>query len=227
MPGSPLRLSPEPGESLAVEHFPGSRPGLIYLHGFSATRMGEKSQMLVDFVSRVDRSLHRFDFRGHGDSSGEETQVTLSELIADAHCVLDHAGPSILFGSSLGGLVASWAAATRPESVAGLVLIAPAFGFLPKIHRAEAFGDPGQFEFSTRVIEDARKYDESSLAAKISTKTLLVHGKLDETVPVKFSQRFFDDIPHDDKEIWVPEDGDHRLNDHFVEICQRMERFFS
>ncbi len=227
MQGNPLRLSPAPGEILVVDHFPGTRGGLVYLHGFSASRLGDKSQMLVKFAAQVDRSLHRFDFRGHGDSTGTEGQTTLSELIADIHCVLDQAGPSILLGSSLGGLVASWASLTRPEMVTGLALVAPAFGFLPKIHRQEEFGDPGQFNFSPRVIEDARQYDESALAGQISAKTFLVHGMRDETVPVSFSQRFFADIPHDDKEIWLPEDGDHRLNEHFPEICRRMERFFS
>lgn len=226
MRASPLRLSPAPGESLVVDHIPGSRLSLIYLHGFSASRMGEKSQMLADFVQEVDRGLFRVDFRGHGDSSGEAHQVTLTDLIEDVHCVLEHAGPSILFGSSLGGMVASWAAAKRPEMVKGLVLIAPAFGFLPRMNRDEGFGEPGQFEFSPRVIEDARKYDESILPGQLPMRVLLVHGQLDETVPAELSRSFFADIPHSDKEIWLPEDGGHRLNEHFVEICQRMERFF-
>lgn len=222
----PLRLSPAPGASLAVDHLHGHSPGIIYLHGFSSSRTGQRGERLAAHASEVGRSLHRFDFRGHGESSGTIETTTLSDLIADVHCVLEHAGPSILLGSSLGGMVASWAAAQKPELVEGLVLIAPAFGFLPGIASADPNAGLDQFQFSPRVVADARRYDEASLAGQLSMGVLLVHGAKDEIVPADVSRRFFDEIPHQEKELWIPEDGDHRLDQQFDEICHRMERRF-
>ena len=219
-----LRLTPEPGASLAVDHSPGSSPGIIYLHGFSSTRMGAKGERLAALAGEASRSFHRFDFRGHGESSGLPETTTLSDLIADVHCVLEHAGPSILLGSSLGGMVASWAAAQKPQLVKGLVLVAPAFGFVPGVQ----YTGPGlnQFQFSPEVVADARRYDEAGLAKQLSMGVLLVHGAKDETVPVGVSRNFFAEIPHQHKELWIPEDGDHRLDQQFDEICRRMERLF-
>lgn len=215
----PLRLSPAPGTSLAVDHLPGSSPGLIYLHGFTSSKMGEKSERLAAIASSKGRAFHRFDFRGHGESSGTTETTTLSDLIADTHCVMAHAGPCILFGSSLGGMVASWAAAQKPHQVRGLVLLAPAFGFL-----SGQGLDPERF--SPVVIKDALTYSEDTLAQNLNMRVLLVHGEQDETVPVGCSREFFAKIPHANKELWTPKHGDHRLDQHFDEICHRMESLF-
>src|SRR5690606_7892817 len=150
-------LEPAPGARIVADHLPGDAPALVFLHGLVSVRRGEKSTALFDLAARTGRAAWRFDFRGHGESSGVLHDTTLTELIADARSVLEASGPAFLVGSSLGGLVAAWTAARHPEFVRGLVLLAPALRFLPRlIARSRADGTivldhgVGELRFSER-----------------------------------------------------------------------------
>src|SRR5204862_7866294 len=98
-------------------------------------------------------------------SSGVVGVATVSELIADAGRVLDRTGPAILVGSSLRGLVGAFLAAARPADVAGVVLPAPAFGYLQRMrqrldqHGRLRAGEVGPFTVHPRVLADAATLD--------------------------------------------------------------------
>ncbi len=66
------------------------------------------------------------DLRGHGDS---DTSFRTHGDIAtgqDLLALVEHlGGPAVLVGNSMGAAAAAWAAAERPDLVAGLVLLAP------------------------------------------------------------------------------------------------------
>lgn len=121
------------GDRLAADAAHAAAPGFVYLHGLGSVRDGEKSRSLLSYAAARGRGFTRFDFRGHGESSGHLSDLLLSDVIADGIAVLEEAGRSVLVGSSLGGLVASWVADARPELVQALVLLAPAFGFLHRL----------------------------------------------------------------------------------------------
>ena len=231
---APLRtqeLNPAPGVSIAVEVMAGDPPAYVYMHGMSSVRTGEKSDALLERARRRGRCFARFDFRGHGESSGNVTDITLTELVEDTTAVLQEVGPSLLVGSSLGGLVAAWTAAHNPDLVPGLTMLSPALGFLPKIARSRQQGQPIELRdsegveliFSKRAIEDAASYDEEALPKMLWMPTLIVHGELDDSVPFQLSQRFFETLPHGRKDLWLVPEGGHRLNQRIDEIYDRME----
>lgn len=228
-----LNLEPAPGARVVADHFPGTGTPTVFLHGLSSVRAGEKSEALARHVSARGRPFWRFDFRGHGESSGVPGQVTLTELMEDARCVLERSGPAVLFGSSLGGLIASWTAAQHPELVRGLCLLAPAIGFVPRMaaHPREQdmilVASSGQeIRLSTKVLDDARRYDEDQLPTRLRCPVLVIHGAKDDTVPLQYSERFFDRLQSEDRDLWVLPDGDHRLNEPIREILTRYEEFF-
>src|SRR5690606_15050687 len=197
----------------------------------TSVRAGEKSEALFAFARARGEAAWRFDMRGHGASSGTLTDTTLSELVDDALAVLRESGPAILFGSSLGGLVAAWTAALHPEQVTGLVLLAPAFRFLERLRaRLDATGSltlphgGGELRFSQRVLDDFASHDEDLMARAITAPTLVVHGELDDTVPVEASERFVAALPALRKELWVIERGDHRLNAPLAAVGERAAR---
>lgn len=226
-----VELNPAPGASIAVEIMAGNAPAYVYMHGMSSVRTGEKSDALLERARRRGRSFARFDFRGHGESSGNVTDITLTELVADTTAVLQRVGPSLLVGSSLGALVAAWTAARSADLVLGLTMLAPALGFLPKIARSRQQGRPlelrnsegDEMVFSQRAIEDAVSYDEEALPGQLWMPILIVHGELDDSVPFHLSQRFFDALPHEKKDLWLVTEGGHRLNQPINEIYDRME----
>ena len=224
-------LQPAPGERVVVERRAGASPGYVFLHGLGSVRQGEKSNALLAHAQRQDRAFTRFDFRGHGESTGTIGVVTMSELLVDAGLVLDLAGPSILVGSSLGALVAAHLAASRPNDVVALVLLAPAFGFLPRMRqRLDAQGrmqtsEGVQFFVHERALQDAATHDERLLPSKLPMPVFVAHGTHDELVPTQLSESFFAALPHDQRELWVVPNGNHRLNREIADILARMDAF--
>ncbi len=214
-----ITLSPAPGRAIAAERLRGARAAFVWLHGLTSVRDGEKSRALFALARQLDHAAWRFDFRGHGESTGTLSDTTLSELVDDTRAVLDLAGPAWLIGSSLGGLVAAWTAARHPRSVLGLVLIAPALRFLPRLRARLDSGDvptfthaSGTIRFTPRVLDDFAAHDEAELAAALHQPTLIAHGEHDDTVPVTASEEFVARIPHARKRLLVLAGGDHRLN---------------
>lgn len=102
---------------------------VVLLHGLTATRR------YVVMGSRVlERSGHRvvaYDARGHGasDPAPAPAAYGYGELAADLEAVLDAAGlaRAVLAGASMGAHTALRFALDRPERVAGLCLITPAY----------------------------------------------------------------------------------------------------
>ena len=100
-----------------------------------------------------DRGLAvaRFDLRGHGHSEGPRGHVTtFAEYVADAQAILakldeepawkSAPGRPILFGHSLGGLVASELALAMGDRIAGLACTAPFFGLKQPISAIQRVG---------------------------------------------------------------------------------------
>jgi pimeloyl-ACP methyl ester carboxylesterase len=113
------------GVSLAAEEA-GTGAPVVLLHGLTATRryvvMGSRS---------LERSGHRviaYDARGHGRSAPAPA-YGYPELGDDLEAVLDALGieRAVLAGASMGAHTILWMALTRPERVAGLVVITPSY----------------------------------------------------------------------------------------------------
>ncbi|MGZ4311229.1 MAG: alpha/beta fold hydrolase [Solirubrobacteraceae bacterium] len=107
----------------------GSGPPVVLAHGLTATR-----RYVIMGSTSLERTGHRviaYDARGHGASSPAESPQAYryEDLGADLEVVLDWAGVerAVLAGASMGAHTLIWLALHRPERVAGLVLITPAF----------------------------------------------------------------------------------------------------
>ena len=229
MATSLFRIDLPEGHHIVGDERAGDDPCYVFFHGLGSVRAGEKSASLLDHAQHRDRGFLRFDMRGHGESSGELGQVTVSELIDDAIRVLERTGPAVVVGSSLGGLVAAHAAAARPDLVERLALLAPAFGLMPNIRRQldqDGFlhtSDGPSFFVAPRVRDDAEALDERGLPARVRVPTLVVHGTADDTIPLQVSEWFHAGVAHADKELWVVAGGDHRLNTVATEIWSRID----
>jgi alpha-beta hydrolase superfamily lysophospholipase len=137
-------LSLPDGSRLRLHHWPGGeRPHgrVLIVHGLG--EHGARYGHVAGVLNRAGWAVHGYDQRGHGDSSGARGAVpTHDALCADLAAVLDHlraheglyAGPLVLLGHSMGGLVAARfvaeALAGRPapwsRPVDALVLSSPA-----------------------------------------------------------------------------------------------------
>ena len=84
---------------------------------------------------RAAQAMLRFDYSGHGASSGDFLEGTIGAWAADALAAIDALtdGPLVLVGSSMGGWIALLTAVARPDRMARLIGIAAAPDFTQRL----------------------------------------------------------------------------------------------
>ena len=85
----PAYLPRPDGGRLAYEAVEGGGPTVVWLGGFNSDMAGTKAQALADWAMGCGRAYVRFDYFGHGASSGQFVQGTISRWREDALAVID------------------------------------------------------------------------------------------------------------------------------------------
>ena len=226
------------GETIAYYARPGNgagaeKTGVVWLGGLASDMDGTKATALDDWAQAQARGYVRFDYFGHGRSSGAFVDGTISRWSDDAVTVLDHltSGPQILVGSSMGGWAAILAALSRPERVAGLVFVAPAPDFTEdlmwaefsdevkaKLTAGEIYEQPSMYDdnpylISPRLIEDGRNNLVLRDPIAITCPVRILHGMKDVDVPWQRSLLLIDQLESDDVTVTFVKDADHRISD--------------
>lgn len=233
-PGQPEpdRLDTADGQALAYHRSPGGSPGVVFLGGYASDMTGTKATALEAHVRSRGHGFLRFDYRGHGQSSGRFEDGTIGRWRDDALAALDALteGPQVLVGSSMGGWIALLAAVARPERVAGLVGIAAAPDFTEDLMWAEL--DAAQRTTLTRdrllrlpseyadepsivtmdLIEDGRDHLVLRAPIPIRVPVRLLQGMRDPDVPYRHALTLADRLEGDDVQVRLIKDGDHRLS---------------
>jgi pimeloyl-ACP methyl ester carboxylesterase len=113
------------GLRLAVDRWPASgAPAVLLLHGGGQTRHAWGPT--ADIVAACGYDVHAMDLRGHGDSGWcQHGRYRFDDFRADLEAMLEGvAGPAVVVGASLGGIVGLLAAGEAPSpKIAGLVLV--------------------------------------------------------------------------------------------------------
>jgi pimeloyl-ACP methyl ester carboxylesterase len=207
-------------------------PGIVFLSGFKSDMTGTKASTLDEFCHARGLGFLRFDYSGHGESSGDFLDGTISRWFADALAAFDRLteGPQILVGSSMGGWITLLVALARPERIAGLVGLAPAPDFtetliwwnLSEEDRARLLKDgkleqpsdysPEPYVITQALIEDGRKHLLLNSRIDISAPVRLLHGLKDRDVPHAVSLRLQTKLRSEDVVVHLIKDGDHRLS---------------
>ena len=233
MTRDPRTLRCEDGATIAYHFTPGKSPGVVFLTGFMSDMDGAKALALQAWAGARGRAFLRFDYTGHGASSGEFADGTIGRWADDAVWVLDRVaeGPQVLVGSSMGGWIMLLAAMARPDRVAGLLGIAAAPDFTedlmakmltPKARRALARDglvmvpndySEAPYPISMTLIEEARDHLLLGSEIPIDCPVRLIHGVEDTDVPWETSQRLSVSLKSDDVEVILVKDGDHRLSE--------------
>ena len=136
---------------------------------------GTKAQFLDRFCRKQGLAYLRFDYSGHGRSSGNFADGCIGEWAEDAAAAVNGLtdGPQFLVGSSMGGWIALLLAKRFPEKTAGIVGIAAAPDFTENFV-AEAMSPEQflQFEREGRV-ELPSEYDDEPT---VITRRLIEDG---------------------------------------------------
>ena len=231
-PNAPETLLARDGASIAYHRTRGKSPGVVFLGGFMSDMTGSKATTLEAFCRARGQAFLRFDYRGHGASSGRFEDGTIGLWADDALTAFDRLtdGPQILVGSSMGGWIALLTAVKRRQRIAGLVGIAAAPDFtedllwtaMPPEQRAAIARDglihlPSQYSdkpysITLKLIEDGRRHLLLRGTIDLDCPVRLLHGLRDPDVPWQRSLQLADKLAADDVRIHLVKDGDHRLS---------------
>lgn len=228
----PEFLSRPGGAALAYRRVSGAAPGIVFLAGLRSDMTGNKAVFLDDYCRLRGRAYVRFDYFGHGISSGDFARGTVGRWAEDAVAVIDALteGAQILVGSSLGGWIMLLAALARRDRVRALVGLAAAPDatedlLLPRLDPAQrrelaAKGsvtlpseyDPAGYTYSRNLIEEGRRHLLMRGTIALDCPVRLLHGIGDTSVPWQTSLRLAERLASRDVALTLVKDGDHRLS---------------
>ncbi|TCO70879.1 alpha/beta hydrolase [Rhodovulum euryhalinum] len=230
---APQFLTTPEGRRLAWHKTPGAAPGVVFLGGFMSDMEGTKATHLESWARAAGRAFLRFDYSGHGQSSGTFSEGCIGDWAADAAAAVTALteGPQVLVGSSMGGWIALLLARAMPRRVAGLVGIAAAPDFtedsmwagFTETQRAELM-EKGRIEIPSgyadspytitrRLIEDGRANLVLRAPLHLPFPVRLLQGTADEDVAVSVALRLLDHIDCADAHLTLVRGADHRFSE--------------
>ena len=229
----PSRLERPGGETVAYHASPGSGPTVIFCGGFMSDMSGTKAGALEAFCRDRGQAYLRFDYQGHGQSSGAFAAGTIGRWTGDAVAVIDTAGdgPVVLVGSSMGGWIMLLAALARRERIAALVGVAAAPDFTRRMMREEfddaqrlallhqgrveiaSDYDDGPTVITRALIDDGEARCLLDAPIELDVPVRLLHGLQDTAVPWRTALAIAEALVGDDVIVSLIKNGDHRLSE--------------
>ncbi len=219
------------GRRLAYRQTMGAGPGVVFLGGFKSDMEGTKAAYLHDWAQSQGRAFLRFDYSGHGASSGRFEDGCIGDWLADATAVIAQrtVGPQILVGSSMGGWIATLIARANPAQVAGLIGIAAAPDFTEdslwqgfdaaqrdrlardgQVALPSEYGDP--YIITQRLIDDGRDHLVLRSPLVLPFAVRLLQGTADVDVPVSVALGLFEHAASPDSRLVLVKGADHRFS---------------
>ncbi|MCD6036030.1 MAG: alpha/beta hydrolase [Rickettsiales bacterium] len=233
----PAFLHTQEGYSLAYHFIPPKKkeiPTIVFLGGLMSDMEGTKALYLDAWCREQGYGFIRFDYVGHGQSSGVFTDGTIGIWKQNALAVIDEltTGELLLVGSSLGGWIMVLAAQMRKERIKGLVGIAAAPDFTENLmwdkfddQMKKALLERGQvdlpsdysekpYSITRALVEDGRTHRVLQKPIALSCPVRLLHGMKDDDVPYRFSAELAECLQGEDVRVMLLKHGDHRMSDH-------------
>ena len=225
-------LTTAQGRRIAFHRTAGAGPGVVFLGGFRSDMGGTKALALQDWAERRGRAFVRFDYSGHGESSGDFLDGCIGDWAADAAAAVSVLtdGPQVLVGSSMGGWISLLLARAMPGRVAGLVGIAAAPDFTEdsmwagftdaqraEMAQAGRVALPSEYSdepyvITQRLIEDGRQHLVLRSPLPLPFPVRLLQGTADADVPVSVALRLLDHATGPDIRLALVRDADHRFS---------------
>lgn len=227
----PEFLSTPQGRRLAHHRLKGRAPGVVFLGGFRSDMTGTKALHLEDWAKASGHGFTRFDYSGHGQSSGDFLDGCIGDWAEDAAAMLKATeGPQVLVGSSMGGWIALLLARAFPGRVAGLVTIAAAPDFtedsmwaeFSEAQRSELIATgkvtlPSEYSddpyvITRRLIEDGRRHLVLHSPLTLPFPVRMLQGTEDVDVLPAVALRLLDHATGPDIRLTLVKDADHRFS---------------
>ena len=219
------------GRRLAYHQTEGRGPCIIFLGGLKSDMQGTKAVFLEDWARREGRAFLRFDYSGHGESSGKFEDGCIGDWAEDTVAAVQALtnGLIVPVGSSMGGWQALLLARTMPERIAALVTIAAAPDFTEDGYWARftdaqkaTLAQDGQvalpsdymepYVVTRRMIEDGRNQLVLRAPLALPFPVRFLQGTADSAVSVETALRLLEHAAGNDMRLTLVKDADHRFS---------------
>ncbi len=213
-------------------------PGLFWLSGYKSDMASTKASEVARYAREKGFGCTRFDYSGHGLSSGRFEDGTIGAWLGEAEAVFTGItrGPQIVIGSSMGGHIAllllrrlmqeSPADAARIKAV---VLIAPAWDMTEELMwkkfpeearrqlmetgvylQPSEYGEP--YAITRALIEEGRDHLFAGKSFDPGRPVVILQGGLDQAVPIAHARALLGLLNGGDVRMIEIADGEHRLS---------------
>ena len=231
-------LETEQGRSIAYHFHSGRGPTVVFLGGLKSDMEGTKAVHLEAWAQAAGLAFLRFDYSGHGESSGSFEQGCIGDWHEDTLAAVSAltTGPLLIVGSSMGGWQALLLAKAMPERIQGTVTIAAAPDFtedgywasFSEAQKAELeaqgyvelpsdYMEP--YRISKAMIEDGRKRLVLRTPLDLPFPVRCLQGTADTAVSTETALRLMEHARCQDMRLNLVKDADHRFSD---EACLRL-----
>ena len=220
------------GQQLAYSFIRGTGPTVIFLGGFKSDMEGSKAIFLEKWAKKRNRSFLRFDYSGHGQSSGDFLNLGIGDWRNDAKQIigLTENNGIILVGSSMGGWIALLLSRELGNRLKGLITIAAAPDFTEEsmwknftkeqkkevlnkgvLYLPSEYGEP--YPITRYLIENGRQNLVLCEPLELTCPVRLMQGTEDTAVTRETALKLFDHINADDLSLFFKRGADHSFSD--------------
>ena len=213
---------------IAYNKYEGKNLGIVFLSGLRSDMNGHKALELEDWAKKNDHSYLRFDYSGHGLSSGNFKEFLLSDWIKDSETIINELtdGPQVVIGSSMGGWIMLNLLKTKKIEAHSIIGLATAADFTKKLiwdHlsftekkeliRNKKFYLNEDLSISYEFIKDGQKHLILNKPLFFKGNVYLYHGQKDLEVPYTISEDVFNNIIGSNNiKLILEKHGEHRLS---------------
>ena len=228
-------LDTKSGRRIAYHLSSGQAPCVVFLGGLKSDMQGTKALYLEAWAQAQGYAFLRFDYSGHGESSGQFTEGCIGDWAEDSLDVVTALteGPLVLVGSSMGGWQSLLLARSIPDRVAGMVTIAAAPDFTEDGYWAK-FSDTQKSELervghvelpsdymepyiiTKRMIDDGRAQLVLRDPLVLPFPVRCLQGTEDTAVSSQTALRLLEHADSPDMRLTLVKGADHRFSD---DIC--------
>ncbi|MDP2494854.1 alpha/beta hydrolase [Shimia thalassica] len=220
------------GRRIAYHKSGTTQPTIVFLGGLKSDMEGTKAIHLEEWAQARGQAFLRFDYSGHGESSGTFEEGCIGDWHDDTLAAVEAltTGPLIVVGSSMGGWQALLLARAIPERIAGMVTIAAAPDFTEDSYWAsfteaqkEALDTVGHVELPSdymdpfvitkRMIEDGRTRLVLRAPLVFDFPVRFLQGTEDTAVSTETAIRLLNHAEGADMRLTLVKGADHRFSD--------------
>jgi len=219
---------------------------IVFFHGFMSDMVGAKPTAIQKFCNRKKLNFLKFEYSGHGKSTGKFTDGNISKWTSEAKQLIKSKTKKskklIFIGSSMGSWIALNLFPFFKKKIKGFIGIGSAPEFLEELmwkkfskkikkiimNKKIYYLDHGGFTYplTKQLIWNGRKNKILNKKINLKIPIVLFHGSNDEVVPVNFSKKIFKIFTKSKNKLIKIKKGDHSLSrkNDLKKICNELNK---